>query len=207
MRKPLTRREQHMEQIYMKLSTLPTAVAVAALVFAAVAATPTRAQMKEQTVTVGGAPMYPSKNIIQNAVNSKDHTTLVAAVKAAGLVETLQGPGPFTVFAPTNAAFAKLPTGTVDSLLKPQMKEKLTAVLTYHVVPGRLSAKDLWEASNKGGGTAKFKTVEGEELTVEFKGQTLTIRDATGNASRVTIQNVFQSNGVIHVIDSVLMPS
>jgi uncharacterized surface protein with fasciclin (FAS1) repeats len=207
MRKPLMRREQHMEQSHMKLSTLPTAVAVAALVFAAVAATPTRAQMKEQTVTVGGAPMYPSKNIIQNAVNSKDHTTLVAAVKAAGLVETLQGPGPFTVFAPTNAAFARLPAGTVDGLLKPQMKEKLTAVLTYHVVPGRLSAKDLWEASNKGGGKAKFKTVEGEELTVEFKGQALTIRDAKGNASRVTIQNVFQSNGVIHVIDSVLMPS
>ena len=142
----------------MKLSTLPTAVAVATLVLAAVAATPTRAQMKEQTVTVGGAPMYPSKNIIQNAMNSKDHTTLVAAVKAAGLVETLQGSGPFTVFAPTNNAFAKLPAGTVDSLLKPQMKEKLTAVLTYHVVPGRLSVKDLWEASNKGGGKAKFKT-------------------------------------------------
>jgi uncharacterized surface protein with fasciclin (FAS1) repeats len=193
--------------INMKLSTLPTAVAVATLVLAAVAATPTRAQMKEQTVTVGGAPMYPSKNIIQNAMNSKDHTTLVAAVKAANLVETLQGPGPFTVFAPTNAAFARLPAGTVDSLLKPQMKEKLTAVLTYHVVPGRLSVKDLWEASNKGGGKAKFKTVEGEELTVEFKGQALTIRDAKGNASRVTIQNVFQSNGVIHVIDSVLMPS
>jgi uncharacterized surface protein with fasciclin (FAS1) repeats len=193
--------------IDMKLSTLPTAVAVATLVLAAVAATPTHAQMKEQTVTVGGAPMYPSKNIIQNAMNSKDHTTLVAAVKAAGLVETLQGPGPFTVFAPTNTAFAKLPAGTVDGLLKPQMKEKLTAVLTYHVVPGRLSVKDLWEASNKGGGKAKFKTVEGEELTVEFKGQALTIRDAKGNASRVTIQNVFQSNGVIHVIDSVLMPS
>ena len=192
----------------MKPSTLPTAVAVAALVVAAVAATPTRAQMKkEQTVNVGGAPMYPSKNIIQNAVNSKDHTTLVAAVKAAGLVETLQGPGPFTVFAPTTTAVAKRPAGTDDGLLKPQMKEKLTAVLTYHVVPGRLSAKDLWEASNKGGGKAKFKTVEGEELTVEFKGQTLTIRDAKGNASRVTIQNVFQSNGVIHVIDSVLMPS
>ena len=120
-----------------KRTILPTAVAAAALAFAAVAATPTLAQMKEQTVTVGGAPMYPSKNIIQNAVNSKDHTTLVAAVKAAGLVETLQGPGPFTVFAPTNAAFAKLPAGTVDSLLKPQMKEKLVAVLTYHVLPGR----------------------------------------------------------------------
>jgi uncharacterized surface protein with fasciclin (FAS1) repeats len=191
----------------MKPSILPTAIAVAALAFAAVAAIPAHAQMKEQTVTVGGAPMYPSKNIIQNAMNSKDHTTLVAAVKAAGLVETLQGPGPFTVFAPTNAAFQKLPAGTVDSLLKPQMKEKLVAVLTYHVLPGRFSVKDLWEASNKGGGKAKFKTVEGEELTVEFKGQALTIRDAKGNASRVTIQNVFQANGVIHVIDSVLMPS
>jgi uncharacterized surface protein with fasciclin (FAS1) repeats len=193
----------------MKLSRsiLPTAAAVAALAFAAVAATPTLAEMKEQTVTVGGAPMYPSKNIIQNAVNSKDHTTLVAAVKAAGLVDTLQGTGPFTVFAPTNAAFAKLPAGTVDSLLKPEMKEKLVGVLTYHVLPGRYSVKDLWDASNKGGGKAKFKTVEGEELTVEFKGQVLTIRDAKGNASRVTIQNVFQSNGVIHVIDSVLLPS
>jgi uncharacterized surface protein with fasciclin (FAS1) repeats len=190
-----------------KRTILPTAAAVAALAFAAVAATPTLAQMKEQTVTVGGAPMYPSKNIIQNAVNSKDHTTLVAAVKAAGLVDTLQGSGPFTVFAPTNAAFAKLPAGTVDSLLKPQMKEKLVAVLTYHVLPGRLSVKDLWEASNKGGGKAKFKTVEGEELTVEFKGQVLTIRDSKGNASKVTIQNVFQANGVIHVIDNVLMPS
>ena len=199
-----------------RITTLTT-VAAAALALGALAATPTLAQMKndgmksnmknEQTVTVGGAPMYPSKNIIQNAMNSKDHTTLVAAVKAANLVETLQGPGPFTVFAPTNAAFARLPAGTVDSLLKPQMKEKLTAVLTYHVVPGRLSVKDLWEASNKGGGKAKFKTVEGEELTVGFKGQALTIRDAKGNASRVTIQNVFQSNGVIHVIDSVLMPS
>lgn len=190
-----------------KHTILPTAIAAAALAFAAVAATPTLAQMKEQTVTVGGAPMYPSKNIIQNAVNSKDHTTLVAAVKAAGLVETLQGPGPFTVFAPTNAAFAKLPAGTVDSLLKPQMKEKLVAVLTYHVLPGRLTVKDLWEASNKGGGKAKFKTVEGEELTVEFKAQTLTIRDSKGHASKVTIQNVLQSNGVIHVIDNVLMPS
>jgi uncharacterized surface protein with fasciclin (FAS1) repeats len=193
----------------MKLSrtALPTAVAVAALAFAAVAATPTFAQMKEQTVTVGGSPMSPSKNIIQNAVNSKDHTTLVAAVKAAGLVETLQGTGPFTVFAPTNAAFKKLPAGTVDSLLKPEMKEKLTAVLTYHVLPGRLAIKDLWDASIKAKGKVKMKTVEGEELTFEFKGQALTIWDAKGNASRVTIQNVFQSNGVIHVVDTVLLPS
>jgi uncharacterized surface protein with fasciclin (FAS1) repeats len=188
-------------------SILPTAVAVAALAFAAVAATPTLAQMKEQTVTVGGAPMYPSKNIIQNAVNSKDHTTLVTTVKAAGLVETLQGAGPFTVFAPTNAAFAKLPAGTVDSLLKPEAKEKLVAVLTYHVLPGRYSIKDLWDASNKAKGKVKMKTVEGEELTFEFKGQALTIWDSKGNASRVTIQNVFQSNGVIHVVDTVLLPS
>src|SRR5512144_3302533 len=166
----------------MKLSTFAlSAVAAAALAVSAVAL-PTIA--KEMTVEVGGAPMYPSKNIIQNAVNSKDHTMLVAAVKAAGLVETLQGPGPFTVFAPTNAAFAKLPVGTVDSLLKPQMKEKLVAVLTYHVLPGRLTVKDLWEASNKGGGKAKFKTVEGEELSVEFKAQTLMIRDSKGNVSR-----------------------
>src|SRR5499433_4507126 len=192
----------------MRVSRTAMLVTVASLAFAgAVASALAQGPMREQTVTVGGSPMYPSKNIIENAVHSKDHTTLVAAVKAAGLVETLQGAGPFTVFAPTNRAFGKLPAGTVDSLLKPQMKEKLTAVLTYHVVPGRLSAKDLWEASNKGGGKAKFKTVEGEELTVEFKGQALTIRDAKGNASRVTIQNVFQSNGVIHVIDSVLMPS
>jgi uncharacterized surface protein with fasciclin (FAS1) repeats len=193
----------------MKLSRsiLPTAVAIAALALGAVSATPTLAEMKEKTVTVGGAPMYPSKNIIQNAVNSKDHTTLVAAVKAAGLVETLQGAGPFTVFAPTNAAFAKLPAGTVDSLLKPEAKEKLAAVLTYHVLPGRYSIRDLWDASNKAKGKVKMKTVEGEELTFEFKGQALTIWDSKGNASRVTIQNVFQSNGVIHVIDTVLLPS
>ena len=194
----------------MKLSrtTLPTAVAVAALACAAVAVTPTLAQMKpEPTVMVGGAPMYPSKNIIENALKSKDHTTLVAAVKAAGLVDTLQGAGPFTVFAPTNAAFAKLPKGTVESLLRPQMKENLVAVLTYHVVPGRLSAKDLTDAAKMNGGRAKLKTVEGEELTVEAKNNTLTIWDAKGGASKVTIQNVFQSNGVIHVVDSVLLPS
>jgi uncharacterized surface protein with fasciclin (FAS1) repeats len=180
---------------------------VGSLAFAGIAATPTLAQMKEQTVTVGGAPMYPSKNIIQNAVNSKDHTTLVAAVKAAGLVDTLQGPGPFTVFAPTNAAFAKLPVGTVDTLLRPEMKAKLTGVLTYHVVPGRLSAKDLMEAARKNGGTAELKTVEGETISVESKGNMLMIRDAKGNVSKVTLQNVFQSNGVIHVVDRVLLPS
>ena len=156
---------------------------------------------------VGGAAMYADKNIVENAVNSKDHTTLVAAVKAAGLVDTLSGPGPFTVFAPTNAAFAKLPKGTVETLLRPEMKEKLVAVLTYHVVPGRLSAKDMMDAAKKNGGKATFKTVEGENLTVESKGNALTITDAKGGTSKVTIQNVFQSNGVIHVIDTVLLPS
>src|SRR5262245_7023948 len=182
-------------------------VAAAALAIGSIAATPTFAQMREQTVTVGGAPMYPSKNIVENAVNSKDHTTLVAAVKAAGLVETLQSPGPFTVFAPTNTAFAKLPKGTVDNLLRPQMKEKLVAVLTYHVVPGRISAKDMMDAAKKNGGRATYKTVEGDDITVESKGNTLTIWDAKGSASKVTIQNVFQSNGVIHVVDTVLLPS
>jgi uncharacterized surface protein with fasciclin (FAS1) repeats len=158
-------------------------------------------------VQVGGAPMYPSKNIVQNAVNSKDHTTLVAAVKAAGLVETLQSPGPFTVFAPTNSAFAQLPKGTVETLLKPENKPKLTAVLTYHVVAGRLSAKDLMDAAARDGGRHKLKTVEGEELTVESRGNMLTIWDSKGNRSTITIRNVFQSNGVIHVIDKVLLPS
>src|SRR6202023_3854038 len=179
----------------------------AALAFGVVAAAPVYAQMAEKTVTVGGAPMYPSKNIIQNAVNSKDHTTLVAAVKAAGLVDTLSGTGPFTVFAPTNEAFAKLPPGTVDSLLKPETKDKLVAVLTYHVVPGRMSAKDLMDAAKKAGGLAKIKTVEGDWLTVEAKGSTLNIWDSKGNVSKVTIQNVFQSNGVIQVIDTGLLPS
>ncbi len=189
----------------MKASRFALLMTVASLAIAGVAAP---ALTQEQTVTVGGAPMYPSKNIIQNAVNSKDHTTLVAAVKAAGLVDTLQGPGPFTVFAPTNAAFAKLPPGTVDALLKPEAKDKLTGVLTYHVVPGRLSAKDLIEAAKKNGGKAELKTVEGETIAVENMGNNmLVIRDAKGNASKVTIQNVFQSNGVIHVIDSVLLPS
>jgi uncharacterized surface protein with fasciclin (FAS1) repeats len=195
-------------EIDMKLSRTALLVSVASFALAG-AAIPTIAQQmsNEQTVTVGGAPMYPSKNIIQNAMNSKDHTTLVAAVKAAGLVDTLQSPGPFTVFAPTNAAFAKLPAGTVDGLLKPEAKGKLTAVLTYHVIPGRLSAKDLAEAAKKAGGIAEFKTVEGDVLKVEAKGTTLTIVDSKGGMSKVTIQNVFQSNGVIHVVDSVLIPS
>ena len=194
----------------MKLSRIAalTTVAAAALSLTAMAATPSFAQMKkEDTVTVGGAPMYPSKNIVENAVNSKDHTTLVAAVKAAGLVETLQGPGPFTVFAPTNEAFKKLPAGTVETLLKPEMKEHLVGVLTYHVVPGRLSAKDLMDMAKKAGGKAKLKTVEGQDLTVEAKGNTISIMDAKGDTAKITIQNVFQSNGVIHVVDTVLLPS
>jgi len=191
----------------MKLSTLTMTAFAAAFALGSMAAAPAFAQKKEQTVMVGGAPMYPSKNIIQNAVNSKDHTTLVAAVKAAGLVQTLEGPGPFTVFAPTNEAFAKLPNGTVEALLKPDMKEHLVAVLTYHVMPGRISTKDMMDAAKKNGGKATFKTVEGENLTVENKNGALWILDAKGNAAKVTIQNVFQSNGVIHVIDSVLMPN
>ena len=165
------------------------------------------AQMAEKTVNVGGAPMYPSKNIIQNAVNSKDHTTLVAAVKAAGLVDTLQGPGPFTVFAPTNAAFAKLPAGTVDNLLKPENKATLTKILTYHVVPGRMTAASLMKAVKDGNGEAKLKTVEGEEIWVKQAGPgKLSITDAKGSTSLVTISDVLQSNGVIHVIDTVLLP-
>ncbi len=150
--------------------------------------------------------MYPSKNIIQNAVNSKDHTTLVAAVKAAGLVDTLSGPGPFTVFAPTNAAFAKLPAGTVDTLVKPENKATLTKILTYHVVSGRLSAADLMAQVKAGHGKATLKTVQGEDLTVTTKAGHVILTDAKGGTSKVTIANVNQSNGVIHVVDTVLMP-
>ena len=182
--------------------------AAAALALAATAAAPVRAQaMSEKTVDVGGAPMYPSKNIIQNAVNSKEHTTLVAAVKAAGLVETLQGPGPFTVFAPTNAAFAKLPAGTVDNLLKPENKATLVKVLTYHVVPGRMTAMNLMKAVKDGEGEAKLKTVAGDWIVVKQAGPgKLTVTDDKGNVATVTIADVLQSNGVIHVIDTVLMP-
>jgi len=183
-------------------------IAAAALAISLGGIDPAFAQMKEKekTVTVGGAPMYPSKNIVQNAVNSKDHTTLVAAVKAAGLVDTLQSPGPFTVFAPTNDAFAKLPAGTVDTLLKPENKKTLTNVLTYHVVPGRLSAKDLMEKIKAGDGKAILKTVEGADLTFAEKDGKLWIWDAKGGSAQVTIRNVNQSNGVIHVIDTVLLP-
>lgn len=161
---------------------------------------------KEKTVMVGGAAMYPSKNIVENAMNSKDHTTLVAAVKAAGLVETLQGNGPFTVFAPTNAAFAKLPAGTVETLVKPENKEMLTSILTYHVVPGKISAKDLWMWTKKNDGKYMTKTVQGEELTFWSKGKDMYIKDAKGNSAKITVADVNQSNGVIHVIDTVLMP-
>jgi uncharacterized surface protein with fasciclin (FAS1) repeats len=161
----------------------------------------------ERTVTVGGAPMYPSKNIVENAVNSKDHTTLVAAVKAAGLVDTLEGPGPFTVFAPTNEAFKKLPPGTVESLVKPENKPTLTKILTYHVVPGRLSAQELADMVDKGGGKAMLKTVEGDGLTVMRKGNHhLTLTDDKGDVATITIADVFQSNGVIHVVNGVMMP-
>lgn len=165
------------------------------------------AQMsKEKTVLVGGAPMYPSKNIIENAVNSKDHKTLVAAVKAAGLVETLQGAGPFTVLAPTDEAFAKLPKGTVENLVKPENKATLTKILTYHVLAGKYNAKQIWAAVKAGNGKAMMKTVEGEDLTFWTKGKDLYIRDSKGNNAKVTIADVNQSNGVIHVIDTVLMP-
>jgi uncharacterized surface protein with fasciclin (FAS1) repeats len=159
------------------------------------------------TVMVGGAPMYPTKTIVENAVNSKIHTTLVAAVKAAGLVDTLSSPGPFTVFAPTNAAFQKLPPGTVETLVKPESKAALTKILTYHVVAGKLSAQDLGDMVDKGGGKAMLKTVEGDSLTVMRKGKRhLTLTDDKGDVAMITIADVFQSNGVIHVIDTVMLP-
>lgn len=161
---------------------------------------------KEKTVMVGGAKMYPSKNIVENAMNSKDHTTLVAAVKAAGLVETLQSKGPFSVFAPTNAAFGKLPAGTVEMLVMPENKEMLTKILTYHVVPDKISAKDLMTWIKKNDGKYMAKTVQGEELTFWMKGQKLYVTDAKNNSAQITIADVNQSNGVIHVIDTVLMP-
>ena len=184
-----------------------SAAALGALALTAAAVVPVSAQAKmksemsgEKTVMVGGAAMFPSKNIIQNAVNSKDHTTLVAAVKAAGLVDTLEGKGPFTVFAPTNSAFGKLPAGTVDNLVKPENKTTLTRILTYHVVPGRIGASDLTDGK-------MLKTVEGEQLTVKRSGDRVMIIDAKGGSATVTIPNVNQSNGVIHVVDTVLMPS
>lgn len=160
----------------------------------------------QNSVTVGGAPMYPTKNIIENAVNSKDHTTLVAAVKAAGLVETLSGTGPFTVFAPTNAAFEKLPAGTVENLLKPENKATLTAVLTYHVVAGKLSAADVANAIKAGKGTATLTTVQGGKLQAMMSGKDVLLKDEKGNTSKISIFDVNQSNGVIHVVESVVLP-
>ncbi len=160
-----------------------------------------------QTVMVGGAPMYPTKDIVDNAVNSKDHTTLVAAVKAAGLVETLKGTGPFTVFAPTNEAFDKLPQGTVPTLLKPENKAMLTKILTYHVVAGKVSAADLMAKIKAGNGKAELKTVSGGTLTAMANGKKIYLVDEKGGKSWVTIADVFQKNGVIHVVNTVLMPN
>lgn len=187
-----------MSKLMSSRIALFSAAALSALALTTTVVAPVRAE--EHTVMVGGAAMYPSKNIVQNAVNSKDHTTLVAAVKAAGLVQTLEGKGPFTVFAPTNAAFGKLPNGTVDTLVKPENKGTLTKILTYHVVPGRLEASDLTDGKI-------LKTVQGEQLTVKRDGDKIWIVDSKGGTSMVTISNVNQSNGVIHVVDSVLMPS
>lgn len=181
-----------------KRIALLSAAAFSALALTSTLVAPARAEQK--TVMVGGAAMYPSKNIIENAVNSRDHTMLVAAVKAAGLVHTLEGKGPFTVFAPTDAAFGKLPAGAVDALAKPENKAALTKILTYHVVAGRYDAADLTDGK-------MLKTVEGEQLTVKRKDGKIWIIDAKGDASMVSISNVHQSNGVIHVVDTVLMPA
>jgi len=176
--------------------------------FAIVALAITSAVAGMNNPVVGGKEMYPTKNIIENAVNSADHTTLVAAVKAAGLVETLEGAGPFTVFAPTNEAFDKLPAGTVDTLLKPENKSTLTKVLTYHVVAGRLSKSDLMKKIKEGNGSAELTTVEGGKLWVTLHdGKHIMLKDEKGGTALVTIANVFQSNGVIHVIDTVVMPN
>ena len=178
-----------------------------ALVTAVLAIAVTSAVAGMNNPMVGGQEMYPTKNIIENAVNSADHTTLVAAVKAAGLVETLEGAGPFTVFAPTNEAFAKLPAGTVDTLLKPENKATLTKVLTYHVVVGRVSASNLKKQIKAGNGTAELTTVEGGKLWATEEGNRIMLKDEMAGTTWVTIPNVFQSNGVIHVVDAVLMPN
>jgi len=161
---------------------------------------------KEKTTMVGGAAMYPSKDIVSNAVNSKDHTTLVAAVKAAGLVETLQSPGPFTVFAPTNDAFNLLPAGTVDNLVKPENKKALTGILTYHVIAGKFTSADLAKMIREGNGSASLKTVAGGNLIAMMKGNKIVLKDERGGMAVVNIKDVNQSNGVIHVVDHVLLP-
>jgi uncharacterized surface protein with fasciclin (FAS1) repeats len=185
---------------------MKTIKTIAIIAFTALASLTSVAQTKEKTVKVGGAEMYPSKNIIENAVNSKDHTTLVAAVKAADLVETLSGAGPFTVFAPTNAAFDKLPKGTVETLLKPENKKTLAGILTYHVVSGKVGSKELSDLIKAGGGKAELTTVNGEKLTAKMEGKKVVLTDSKGGKSTVTIADVFQSNGEIHVIDTVVMP-
>ncbi len=180
---------------------------IALVVFGIIALSVTAVFGADKNPMVGGQEMYPTKNIVQNAVNSADHTTLVAAVKAAGLVETLEGPGPFTVFAPTNEAFAKLPAGTVDNLVKPENKETLVKILTYHVVPGRLSVMDLKKQIKAGNGQAELKTVSGGTLTAMMQGKNVVLKDEKGDVSTITIPNVYQSNGVIQVVDTVLLPN
>jgi uncharacterized surface protein with fasciclin (FAS1) repeats len=191
------------------MSTRIVTCLLAGLAVGGLAAIPAIAQgtRATDTVMVGGAPMYPSKNIIENAVNSKDHTTLVAAVKAAGLVETLEGKGPFTVFAPTNEAFAKLPPGTVETLLKPENKAMLVKILTYHVVSGDYTASDLMKMVKAGGGKAILKTVEGDSLVLSESGMKLFVSGEKNGVAEVTIPNVKQSNGVIHVISAVVLPN
>jgi uncharacterized surface protein with fasciclin (FAS1) repeats len=189
-----------------RISTLLRATAIVAAIGTGGYLATSHSFAKEMTVEVGGAPMYPSKDIIDNAVNSKDHTTLVAAVKAAGLVDTLKGKGPFTVFAPVNAAFDALPAGTVDTLLKPENKDKLVSILTYHVLPGKHSAKSIMADIKKMGGKATYKTVEGADLSFTVKDGALWVWDGMGGSAKVTIADVNQSNGVIHVIDKVLLP-
>ena len=192
--------------MFNSLKTLAAAGAICAAAFGVVGTL--SAAQPETTVMVGGAPMFPSKTIVDNAVNSKDHTTLVAAVKAAGLVDTLKGPGPFTVFAPVNTAFEKLPAGTVDTLLKPENKKSLVGVLTYHVVPGRFTATELAEKADAAGGKFTLKSVQGGTLTIEkVAGNKLVVIDSKGGQANITISNVLQSNGVIHVVDGVLLPS
>jgi uncharacterized surface protein with fasciclin (FAS1) repeats len=181
--------------------TFLSALAVAALAITSLSA------IAQKNPTVGGADMYPTKTIVENAVNSPIHKTLVAAVKAAGLVDTLNSPGPFTVFAPTDDAFAKLPAGTVETLVKPENKDTLTKILTYHVVAGKVSSKQLATMIKKGGGKATLKTVQGEDLTATMSGDKIMLTDAKGGMATVTTADVFQSNGVIHVIDTVLMPN
>jgi uncharacterized surface protein with fasciclin (FAS1) repeats len=200
-----TLNEQEQTELTMTRIQILALAGVAALALGHGAIT-TAPSFAEETKMVGGAAMYPSKNIVQNAVNSKDHTTLVAAVKAAGLVPTLESPGPFTVFAPTNAAFAKLPKGTVDTLLKPENKDKLASILTYHVVAGTMTTNDLREKIKQGGGKAELKTVEGKPLTITEKDGHVWLTDEKGDKAEITIANVMQSNGVIQVINTVMLP-